>query len=239
MVPAALFADLTGADPHHMTDRTLPARLGLASGRLTAVVFGALVPIATFVAMATVMDGLAGVPVAFRVSAAGLTGVGVVAAGKTGLEWLERGWGAFLRYLGAVSVTLLVISTVLLPATTAWAHASSPPSIRPVQLTSVTAPLLYPGLRGGTVTFNLVNPNDRPISFNAMAPGRVVSSNPSACPADNVTLAPVDGLDLSVGPSATSGPFSIPGVISMAATAPNGCQGVSFSFGLDLSSVPY
>jgi hypothetical protein len=94
---------------------------------------------------------------------------------------------------------------------------------------------LYPGFSGGSVFFTLTNPNPYPVLFTAMTPGTTVSSNPMGCPASNVTVVGATGLSLAASAGATSAVRSIAGVVSMASSAPDGCQGVTFSITLDLT----
>lgn len=94
---------------------------------------------------------------------------------------------------------------------------------------------LYPGFNGGDVFFTLSNPNPYPVVFTTMTPGAVVSSDPSGCPASNVTVASATGLNVAAPAGATSSVRSIADVVSMASSAPDGCQGVTFTITLDLA----
>lgn len=94
---------------------------------------------------------------------------------------------------------------------------------------------LYPGFAGGDVFFTIANTNPYPVTFTSMTPGTVTSSNPGSCSASNVTVASGSGLSLTVGANTTSAVLSIADVASMASTAPDGCQGVSFSVALTLA----
>lgn len=94
---------------------------------------------------------------------------------------------------------------------------------------------LYPGFSLGDVFFTLTNPNPYPVVFTAMTPGTIVSSNPAGCPASNVTVVGASGLSLAAAAGATSTVRTIADVVSMASTAPDGCQGVSFTITLDLT----
>jgi hypothetical protein len=94
---------------------------------------------------------------------------------------------------------------------------------------------LYPGFTGGNVFFTLTNPNPYPVTFTSMTPGAIVSSDPTGCPASNVTVVGATGLTLTAAAGATSASRSIAGVVSMASSAPDGCQGVTFTITLDLT----
>ncbi len=94
---------------------------------------------------------------------------------------------------------------------------------------------LYPGFSGGDVYFTLTNTNPYGVNFTSMTAGAVTSSDPSGCPATNVTVASAGSLNLSVGANATAVPESIADVVSMASAAPNGCQGAIFTIALTLT----
>ncbi|MBI4884193.1 MAG: hypothetical protein HY826_09080 [Actinobacteria bacterium] len=94
---------------------------------------------------------------------------------------------------------------------------------------------LYPGFSAGDVFFTLTNPNPYPVEFTAMTPGAITSSNAGACPASNVTVASASGLSLTVAANATSTAQSVADVVSMVSTAPDGCQGVTFTIALSLT----
>lgn len=109
-------------------------------------------------------------------------------------------------------------------------------TIQNVTVTAATgAADLYPGFTQGKVFFTITNPNSYPMTFSAMTPGTVTSSNEAACPASNVTVIPATGLTLSGPAASTSATQSIANVVTMAAAAPNGCQGVTFTIGLTLT----
>lgn len=94
---------------------------------------------------------------------------------------------------------------------------------------------LYPGFTGGDVFFTITNPNPYPVTFTSMTAGTVTSSNPAACPSTNVSVANASGLSLAAAASSTSGTQSIANVVTMAAGAPDGCQGATFTINLTLS----
>jgi hypothetical protein len=93
---------------------------------------------------------------------------------------------------------------------------------------------LYPGFNGGDVHFTLDNPNPYPVTFDAMTPGAITSSNP-ACAVTNITVAAPTGLSIPVAAGATNVAASIPNVVTMVGTAPDACQGVSFNIALTLT----
>lgn len=103
-----------------------------------------------------------------------------------------------------------------------------------VDATTGTADL-YPGFTGGDAHFTLTNTNPYPVTFDSMTPGAITSSNPGACPASNVSASSATGLSLPVAANATSAAQSVADVVSMAAGAPDGCQGVTFTIALTLT----
>ena len=94
---------------------------------------------------------------------------------------------------------------------------------------------LYPGFTAGDVFFTITNPNPYPVTFTSMTAGAITSSNPGGCPSSNVTVANATGLSLAAAASSTSGTQSIVDVVTMAAAAPDGCQGATFTISLTLS----
>jgi hypothetical protein len=94
---------------------------------------------------------------------------------------------------------------------------------------------LYPGFTAGDMYFTVNNTNPYPVTMTAMSPGTITSSDPTNCPATNVSAIPKSGLSLSVPASSTSGQLSIADVVSMQASAPDGCQGVTFNIVVTLT----
>ena len=94
---------------------------------------------------------------------------------------------------------------------------------------------LYPGFTSGKVSFTSANTNPYPVTYTSMTSGTVTSSDQTNCPASNVTVANASGLSLLVPTGATAQAGTINNVVTMAAGAPDGCQGVVFTIGLTLS----
>ena len=109
-------------------------------------------------------------------------------------------------------------------------------SAQTVTVTAVTGTAdLYPGA-SGKLSFALANPNPYPVTFTAMTPGTITSSNPAQCPSSNLTVATfVSGLSLTVAANSTSATLSIPGAATLALSAPDGCQNKTFDVALTLS----
>jgi hypothetical protein len=94
---------------------------------------------------------------------------------------------------------------------------------------------LYPGFTQGDVFFTSANTNPYPVTYTSMTSGTVTSSDQTNCPATNVTVANASGLSLLVPAGATAQAGTIANVVTLAAAAPDGCQGVVFTIGLTLS----
>lgn len=111
---------------------------------------------------------------------------------------------------------------------------------RTAQTVTVTAATgtadLYPGFADGDVYFSLTNTNPYPISFTAADAGTITSSNPTGCPASLLTVDDVtSGLDLQVAANDTSSTLNVADVVTLDASAPDACQGVSFTIALTLT----
>jgi hypothetical protein len=121
------------------------------------------------------------------------------------------------------------------------ANASGPAGSRALTAQTITvtaatgAADLYPGFTGGGVYFTLANSNPYPVTFTAMTPGTITSSNAGACPAGNLTVASPTGLSIPVPANSTNVAASIANVATLASAAPDGCQGVSFTIAMSLT----
>ena len=139
----------------------------------------------------------------------------------------------------AIAITVMLTAGVAVALWTANGTGSGNARALTAQTITVNATTgtadLYPGFNGGDVHFTLTNPNPYAVTFDSMTPGAITSSNPGACPASNVTASSAAGLSLPVGANATSGAQSIANVVSMGSTAPDGCQGVTFTIALTLT----
>ena len=88
---------------------------------------------------------------------------------------------------------------------------------------------LYPGA-SASVYFTLTNPNSYAVQFTSADFSTVSVDNATACPAGNITVNDKTGLAITgpantpVGVATTSA-----GALTMASTAPDGCQGRTFT----------
>ncbi len=145
------------------------------------------------------------------------------------------------RKVGTVSIAMLLltgggIAVALWSANGDGSGQAKALTAQTLTVTAATATAdLYPGFSGGDVSFTITNPNPYPVSFASMTPGVITSSDPTNCPSTNISVLNASGLGLLVGANATSGAQSIANVVSMAGSAPDGCQGVTFTIALTLT----
>jgi hypothetical protein len=142
----------------------------------------------------------------------------------------------------AAGIILAVFALMAGVAFATWtADGSGSANARARTATTVTvnavtgAADLYPGFDDGDLHLSLTNANPYPITFTAMTPGAITSSNPTGCPASNLTVDATSGLSLPVAAGATSGTQTIADVVNLATSAPDGCQGVTFTVALSLT----
>lgn len=93
---------------------------------------------------------------------------------------------------------------------------------------------LYPGFTGGNIYFKASNTNPYAVTFTSFTAGTIVSSDPTNCPASNVSVSS-GPISIPVAAGASSVDEEIDGVVSMDAAAPDGCQGVTFTIPLTLT----
>lgn len=145
------------------------------------------------------------------------------------------------RKVGAVSIIMLMLTGGGIAAALWSANGSGSGQAKALTAQSLTvtaatgAADLYPGFTGGDVFFTVTNPNPYPVTFTSMTPGAVTSSNPTGCPTTNLSVLSAGSLNIPVGANTTSATQSIPNVVTLAAGAPDACQGVTFTIALTLS----
>jgi hypothetical protein len=97
---------------------------------------------------------------------------------------------------------------------------------------SGAAATLYPGGPAGAVYFQIANPNPYAVTLTGVAWGTPTSNNPTACANANIKIdaAAPTTVSISIPANAPAGTaYSVPNVLDLAHTAPDGCQGNSFS----------
>ena len=94
---------------------------------------------------------------------------------------------------------------------------------------------LYPGFTGGDVYFTVANPNPYAVTISGVSFGAITSSDGANCAASNVSATNKTGLTISVPANATAEAVTVQDAITMASTAGDGCQGVSFTAAVTIS----
>ena len=97
---------------------------------------------------------------------------------------------------------------------------------------------LYPGGPAAPVFLTIQNPNAFAVTVTGYTWGTPISLNTTACPTANLSIeaaAPTTA-SLSIAAGQTLTGTQVNGVLDMAHTAPNGCQGVSFSVPVTLTA---
>ena len=98
---------------------------------------------------------------------------------------------------------------------------------------------LYPGGPAGQVYFTVANPNPFAVTITGLQWGTPTSTNPTSCANTNISLDPSAPTTASISipanaPAGTA--YQINGVLDLAHTAPNGCQGVAFNIPLTVTA---
>lgn len=97
---------------------------------------------------------------------------------------------------------------------------------------------IYPGGPAGTVYFEVANPNPYAVTITGISWGTPTSLNTTACPNANISLSPSapTTVSISIPANSTGGSvFAEPGVLLLAHSAPDGCQGVGFNVAMTIT----
>lgn len=135
--------------------------------------------------------------------------LGILGAGVAFAAWTQTGTGS-----GAAGATTAQASTIVAGSASAD---------------------LYPGKAGGSVRFSVDNPNDYPVTFTSLAASSISSDDGANCPSSHVSVTSPVSVSIAVPANSTSAVQTVAGVTNMASTAPDGCQGVTFTVNLTLS----
>lgn len=132
-------------------------------------------------------------------------------------------------------------------ATGTGTAAAGTATAMPLGVAAVTNPTatLYPG-KTEDLGLLLSNDNPYPVSLTTLTAATVASSDPAACPASHVVLPAAvttalgtGGYTLptpfSVAAGATAVPASLVGFLTLATSAPDGCQARTFTVSLSFS----
>jgi len=136
----------------------------------------------------------------------------------------------------AISLSGTAVAFALWSANGVGTSSAKALTAQSLTVTAATATAdLYPGFTLGDVAFSVNNPNPYPVTVTAMTPGTVISSSPVNCPASNVTVASATGLSIAVPANSSANNQTIANVVTMLSTAPDLCQGVTFTINLTLT----
>jgi hypothetical protein len=98
---------------------------------------------------------------------------------------------------------------------------------------------LYPGGPAGAVDFTVANPNPFAVTITGVSWGTPTSQNTTNCANSNISLdanAPTT-VSISIAANAPAGTtYSINGVLDLAHSAGNGCQGVGFNIPMTVTA---
>lgn len=151
-----------------------------------------------------------------------------------------RGWAVALA-TAVAAVLVTGVSYGYWTSTGSGSATISSTSAVDLGVSSAAAPLadLFPG-KTDDLSFRLSNANPYPVEVTALSAVSLTSSDEAACPASNLTLdaAVVAGAG-GVGGYQLSAPIrvaangtatgTLPGLVTMNASAGNGCQGKTFA----------
>lgn len=147
---------------------------------------------------------------------------------------------------------IAAVAAILVTAGAAWAvwsisgsgSASGGATVaQSLTVTAVTptgaAATLYPGGPAGPVFLTIANPNPFAVTVTGLSWGTPVSTSTSACASSNISLdanAPTT-VSISIPANAPAGTaYQINGVLDLAKSAPNGCQGVVFDISVTVTA---
>ena len=87
---------------------------------------------------------------------------------------------------------------------------------------------MYPGGPAATIYFSASNPNPYAVNFTGAAYSSPVSTSTTSCASANLSISPSAPTTVSISRAAGASnvQLSIPGVLQLAHSAPDGCQGV-------------
>jgi hypothetical protein len=144
----------------------------------------------------------------------------------------------FLLSVASALVTVAITAGVVIAAWSASGSGSGGGAATIAQGLTVTAVTpsgaaasLYPGGPAGPVQFTVGNPNPYAVTITHLSWGTPTSNNPTACANANITLdanAPTSA-SISIPANNTTAVTTVNGVLDLAHSALDGCQGVTFT----------
>ena len=96
---------------------------------------------------------------------------------------------------------------------------------------------IYPGGPAGPIFVTITNPNPYAVTVTGLSWGTPTSTDVTTCPSANISLdagAPTTA-NIAVPADSSATDVQINGVLDLAHSAPNGCQGVAFDVPLTVS----
>jgi hypothetical protein len=99
---------------------------------------------------------------------------------------------------------------------------------------------LYPGGPAGAVSLTIQNPNPYAVTVTNVQWGTPTSTATAICANSNISLdpnAPTSGFNISVPANSTTATTQVPGVLDLAHSAPDGCQGMIFDVPVTVTGV--
>lgn len=147
-----------------------------------------------------------------------------------------------LRLSVALVVALMTIGTIAYAAWSANTSGNGEAVATVAQAITISpnstgAATLYPGGPAATIFFTASNPNPYAVNFTAVSYGTPFSTSPTQCASSNISLSPTapSTVSVSLPAGASNVALSIPGVLVLAHSAPDGCQGVGFQVSVQLT----
>jgi hypothetical protein len=140
----------------------------------------------------------------------------IIGSGIAIAAWSVSGTGS-----GSGAATV-ASSLVVTPVTPAGANAS-----------------LYPGGPAAPVFFNIQNPNPFAVTITSVAWGSATSTATGSCASTNISIdaAAPTTLSITVPANSTASDVQVNGVLDLAHSAGNACQGVAFDVVMTVTGV--
>jgi hypothetical protein len=164
------------------------------------------------------------------------------------MKFFKRGWSIVGRTKKRKVVSAAVFALLVAGASVgiaAWsAQTSGQGEAVATTANAVTlspnsngTPTLYPGGPAATIYFTASNPNPYAVTLTTASYSNPVSFNSTSCPSANISVASgaPSTVSLSLPANASNVAVSIPGVLQLAHSAPDGCQGASFGVAVSMS----
>jgi hypothetical protein len=149
----------------------------------------------------------------------------------------RKRWIAITAAVATIGAGALVVRAAWSASTTgngeAVATIAQAITISPLGTGAAT---MYPGGPAATIYFTASNPNPYAVNFTTAVYSSPSSTSTASCPNSNISIASSAPTTVSVSlpANASNVPLSIPGVLQLSHSAPDGCQGVAFLVSVQL-----